>query len=861
MADYTGDEGPNIFTGGADADYITGNGGNDTLSGGAGSDDISGGAGADTINGGQDDDRLYSGDRSPDFNLPYYDNPFTPPVLDRGAEVDTIIGGGGSDRIFAGYGDNVDGGDSDVLGDYLYISFQGATSGVSFDGRLLTQVIGGGTITGIENISWIEGSEFGDTIIAETSTANGYSEFTAVFGMGGNDSLVAGYYTGYMDGGAGDDIVDGRGSQYLQRVVGGDGDDTLYTNTNTFAQAWGGAGNDTIYSHAETHGGAGNDRIFISFSYYGGFVYGEEGDDEIHASEVGSVIAGGSGADAIHGGIGDDKLASGDLVPLQGVGADDDGLEQDAIYAGGGDDEVWIGLGDSADGGDGFDQLHISLLGATSGVTLNTQGILGDGAPFAGGTIGHFEAIASLRGSDFADTITLAGLGSLVVVDAGGGNDVVRSTTSSIEAYGGAGDDRFISGIAGDIFDGGAGSDWIDYSEYATAVTVRLTGPGGIGTGPGGDTLISIENVIATAAADTIVGSAAANTLNGMDGDDIITGAGGDDRINGGAGRDIATFSGNHTLYAVSALANGDLAVSSAAEGNDVLSGIEVLRFANGDYFWDGVQGKLVPFSDPDSAFRLYASNGFVGAIGGSGQVIGTDGAQDIAVTGAGKVRFDPSFNKGGDIIRLEGNASAWDIVRSGSNAVLSHGNGEITIPVGTQGLAIVFDDGVRELLYDTGLQSITIGGQAFGTTEVGITAPADGTELPDGTDPFAIARLFLAPNADVQVAGTVSVVGTTTTETVGLGGGTVQFDPSFNRGGDTIVFDASAPNFTAMRSGSNIVLHADGLDAIIPIGTKAAHLSFNGDVRDLVYDSELGAVLVGSQEIGSVPVSLTVFG
>ena len=81
------------------------------------------------------------------------------PLLDTGREVDTIRGGAGNDRISAGYGDNVDGGDSGRFssGDSLAISFQGAPTGVTFDGRLATQTIGGGTITGIESFTFIQG--------------------------------------------------------------------------------------------------------------------------------------------------------------------------------------------------------------------------------------------------------------------------------------------------------------------------------------------------------------------------------------------------------------------------------------------------------------------------------------------------------------------------------------------------------------------------------------------------------------------------------------------------------------------------------------------------------------------------------
>ena len=118
---------------------------------------------ADTLDGGDGNDSLYSADYAGNFNIPYYNNPYTPPLLDTGSEVDTLIGGAGDDRLFAGYGDNVDGGANGYAGDYLYISFQGAPTGVTADFRQATQVIGGGTITGIENVSWVQGSNYDDT--------------------------------------------------------------------------------------------------------------------------------------------------------------------------------------------------------------------------------------------------------------------------------------------------------------------------------------------------------------------------------------------------------------------------------------------------------------------------------------------------------------------------------------------------------------------------------------------------------------------------------------------------------------------------------------------------------------------------
>ena len=279
VPNFTGTCGNDIWTGGSADDTATGGGGNDTLSGGGGNDQLAGNSGADTLSGGDGDDHLASHDPSPGFGQWGAQNT----SLDIYTEVDNLVGGAGSDWLYAGYGDNVDGGDGGSYGDYLHISFLGASSGVTVDFSLLSQTIGGGTIQNVENFSWVQGSNFDDYIIAE-DRSGGYSDFNEVYGMGGNDHLVAGYYSWILDGGEGNDIVDGRGSQYLHGVYGGDGDDTLYTHTNGFGAAYGGNGNDLIYPHAKL-GGAGNDTIILQWSYYPGLVFGNEGDDVITASD------------------------------------------------------------------------------------------------------------------------------------------------------------------------------------------------------------------------------------------------------------------------------------------------------------------------------------------------------------------------------------------------------------------------------------------------------------------------------------------------------------------------------------------------------------------------------------------------
>src|SRR4029079_18897066 len=149
------------------------------------------------------------------------------------AEHDVLNGGNGDDYIFAGYGDTIDGGVSSVYGDRLFISFQGASSGVTADFRLLqtqtTMTVGTTSVSNIDNVGYLEGSNFDDFLVA-IDTA--YPTGGHVYGRGGNDHILANYYTGWagsgLYGGDGDDIVDGRDAVYGGNLYGDAGNDTIY---------------------------------------------------------------------------------------------------------------------------------------------------------------------------------------------------------------------------------------------------------------------------------------------------------------------------------------------------------------------------------------------------------------------------------------------------------------------------------------------------------------------------------------------------------------------------------------------------------------------------------------------------------
>ena len=94
--------------------------------------------------------------------------------------------------------------------------------------------------------------------------------------------------------------------------------------------------------------------------------------------------------------------------------------------------------------------------------------------------------------------------------------------------------------------------------------------------------------------ADHMIGSSNSDTFNAFGGDDEIAGGGGNDTINGGDGlRDVAIFSGRHSDYDFSfGVDENDRSVTFTVvdtrllsdDGMDTLTGIEFLRFADGDF-------------------------------------------------------------------------------------------------------------------------------------------------------------------------------------------------------------------------------------------------------------------------------------
>lgn len=485
--------------------------------------------------------------------------------------------------------------------------------------------------------------------------------------------------------------------------------------------------------------------------------------------------------------------------------------------------------------------------------------------------------------SDNADEVEL-------IAAALAGNDTITLSAFDDEARGFAGDDEMTGGGGNDVLDGGAGTDTAVFATTLAEANIRFEGEVCIVSTPGegtdrlsgfefarfaGETQtiaalmeLSRPRVVGFSPADGAAEVGVATNIRVTFSESIERGFGAIYLRSGStSGPLVEQF--DVASSARLTIANAELTIDPTA---DLVQGTHYfLQFEAGSI--RGVDGgDIAALSDYDfttvasaplaTNWRLFTTDGFAGSVGGSGQVFGTQSLQDISVLNRpGSVSFDASFNRGGDIIRLAGPASAWSVARSGSSAVFNDGDTTITIPVGTAGTAIVFDDGVRALKFDGSLGSFRIGTQTFASTPQAISAVTDGTPLPTGADDQAHGRLIVAGGGTAAAAGQLEVFGTNGVERVEVLGGNAHFDGSFNRGGDVVSLPFAAEAFTAVRQGSSVRLQSETLELLLPVGTAGLALEFvGGDERDLLFSSAAGGVLIGDQLITAAVAALTAF-
>jgi Ca2+-binding RTX toxin-like protein len=758
-------------------------GGNDSLSGGAGNDVLIGGRGNDTLNAGDGTDGTGA-------NLLIGDNGFatfgpagrlltiaTTDALYGGT--DTLFGGGGNDILFAGTGaDTINdaGGDNLVFGDNgsvtggtgtgtfgdLVLALSGATASTTdsaYGGNdRITTFVGNDVVFGGLGNDTINAGAGRNVVFGDGGTV-AYGAAGGIVGItgdetGGDDRVTTGAGDDLVLGGLGSDIVnagDGRnvvigdaghvvlddaGNLLRAETVvrtGGGGNDTL-TGGSGADDFLGGAGNDTILTGEGANVALGDDGILL---YSSGRAIDIASTDTGEGSEaVGGDdrLTGGTGADILVGGIGNDVIdALGGDDLLVGDSArvlrDAAGTLVSAALtapAWGGDDELDAGDGnDAVIGGAGADLIYG---GGGNDTLLGDEGALTDTAGRV--TLATSTPAADASGGDDTiygeegDDIVLGG-GGADTIDGGNGNDALVGDSGQAELgtdgslvrlltlaggwgaadtlSGGEGDDALLGGAGGDAIDTGGGSNIaIGDGGEVTWASGRPVTAGSTDTGADGP---------ASGAADTLTGGSGDDVLIGGVGGDTITGNGGNDAVTGDNGR--ATFSGGF-LQRIETIAPG-------FGGNDRITGTGNL------YALGGTGSDTIENSGLNAI--ILGDDGYVD------WVIGSSGPMEIAT-----IAPTDTLDGAGDTITVTGPGNSYIIGGAGGDKIFGgNGNelvfgdfgvisGHVPLSLTVPSLPVPFTytsvfthntdlpSGADDSIWVTGGRNIVIGGQGSDT-------------------------------------------------------------------------------------------------------------------------------------------------
>ncbi|GAA5181126.1 hypothetical protein GCM10025771_27280 [Niveibacterium umoris] len=452
-------------------------------------------------------------------------------------------------------------------------------------------------ILGTNDADLINGTAGPDEIsgLDGNDTISGLAGDDSLYGGAGNDSLSGGDGTDWLIGGQGSDVIDGGAGNDAASFE--DGNQGAVINLATGVVSNDGFGNaETILNVENLHGTNFADQL--TFADNSGYVFARAGNDTLIGGANGMTFFAGSGADSIIGGAGRDNVSYFDDT-FDARGAITHGINANLTWGwvvdGWGDKDTVSGIEDvtgsqrndwivgnaqdnQLDGGDGNDYLRG---GAGNDLLIGGAGI---------DRVSYFSAPAAIV-VNLATGIATDGLGGTDTLDG------IENVTGS--NFAGAGDsitgdanDNVISGNGGsDTLDGGAGRDTASFGFATSGATASLKTGTAADDGTGtSDVLFNFENLEGSQYNDVLEGDAGDNVLSGLGGADTLIGGGGNDTLLGGVGSDVAVFSGNKSDYRVLTGANGvttvtDLRAATVAgyDGVDQLSGINTLRFADGD--------------------------------------------------------------------------------------------------------------------------------------------------------------------------------------------------------------------------------------------------------------------------------------
>lgn len=403
---------------------------------------------------------------------------------------DDVKGGAGADTLYDGDGtDTLDGGDGE---DTLVATLGGAD-----------RVDGGGDRDDCRFTGFNENTPAGVAISLDGVANDGPRSGPRTANVYGCERVEGTRGPDLLTGSAGDDDLNAGGccdasSTLRDELRGLGGNDALNVESGS-ALLDGGSGDDRMeagWGDQEVRGGPGLDWVG-----FGGFVYdpvvadldGQRGDDGRPA-------------------LGERDTLGTDIENLRG-GEDDDVLGGNAA------DNVLDGRGgaDELDGAGGADT---AVLTEYRSVAVDLDGETGVGASRNDGTPQDL------------------GLESIEHVDGTSGDDLLIGNAARNTLNGFYGNDLLEGAGGADELRGGDGLDAASYADRMAPVTIDLRSASG-GQAREQDALLSIEDVLGGAGADTMFGDSGENLLSGGAGADVIDGRAGEDAIYGDAGADV----------------------------------------------------------------------------------------------------------------------------------------------------------------------------------------------------------------------------------------------------------------------------------------------------------------------------------
>lgn len=241
------------------------------------------------------------------------------------------------------------------------------------------------------------------------------------------------------------------------------------------------------------------------------------------------------------------------------------------------------------------------------------------------------------------------------------GDDTLRGLGGDDTLRGLGGDDRLIDHSGNTEFDGGSGTDTVNYYSFAGAISASLS----TGTSSLGDTFEGVEYLWGSNFGDDVLrGDDGANYLRGFEGNDSLHGLGGSDTLEGGGGDDLLSSlsGGNHFDGGA-----GRDWVSYFGSATDVRLSLTTGSTNTGDTY-AGIENLIGSGTESDLLIGNGADNELVGH-GGNDTLRGERGNDTLRGGGGDDMLIDSS---GYDVF-IGGSGYDWVSYENRSSGVTAH--------------------------------------------------------------------------------------------------------------------------------------------------------------------------------------------